>query len=193
MPTGGSGYNLKPLLQVQACRFATPRTECVALQTKKPSVLTRSVVRFPPVAARPSACATTTACVCLQVVRCAGVTIRMNVVLEDRPTTCKLIVGSTQLGMFKRTVTRCGREPLGKVQQKQGRENLFLRVGAGRSSLPSQWLVWCLTGWGTGRARVSCCMFARRQQFRGGVKVCQQPPPSGSCLRLALTKGGRHR
>jgi hypothetical protein len=43
---------------------------------------------------------------CDEVVRCAGITIRMNVQLEERPRTCKLIIGSTEVGMFKRTVSR---------------------------------------------------------------------------------------
>lgn len=37
---------------------------------------------------------------------CAGITIRMNVLVEDRPTTCKLIFGRLKLGVHKRTVMR---------------------------------------------------------------------------------------
>lgn len=36
----------------------------------------------------------------------AGITIRMNVELADRPTTCKLILGRIKLGVHKRTVMR---------------------------------------------------------------------------------------
>jgi hypothetical protein len=35
-----------------------------------------------------------------------GITIKMNVVVSDRPTTCMLIIGNTQVGQFKRTVMR---------------------------------------------------------------------------------------
>jgi hypothetical protein len=43
---------------------------------------------------------------CDEVVRCAGITVQMSVQLEERPTTCRLIIGSTEVGMFKRTVSR---------------------------------------------------------------------------------------
>jgi len=43
---------------------------------------------------------------CDEVVDCAGITIRMNVLEVNRPTTCKLIKGERKLGVFKRTVVR---------------------------------------------------------------------------------------
>jgi hypothetical protein len=43
---------------------------------------------------------------CSYVSVAVGITIRMNVVVEDRPTTCKLIFGRIKLGVHKRTVMR---------------------------------------------------------------------------------------
>jgi len=43
---------------------------------------------------------------CDEMVDCAGITIRMNVLEVNRPTTCKLIKGERKLGVFKRTVVR---------------------------------------------------------------------------------------
>lgn len=43
---------------------------------------------------------------CDNEVWCAGITIKMNVELKDRPTTCMLIKGAIKLGVFKRTVVR---------------------------------------------------------------------------------------
>jgi hypothetical protein len=42
----------------------------------------------------------------LLLVAAAGITIRMNVEVADRPTTCKLIFGRIKLGVHKRTVMR---------------------------------------------------------------------------------------
>lgn len=43
---------------------------------------------------------------CDEMVDCAGITIKMNVLEQNRPTTCKLIKGERKLGVFKRTVIR---------------------------------------------------------------------------------------
>lgn len=45
-------------------------------------------------------------CLVLLQVQCFGIRILMNVVVADRPTTCKLLYGNTNVGQFKRTVMR---------------------------------------------------------------------------------------
>jgi hypothetical protein len=39
-------------------------------------------------------------------VQCYGIRILMNVLVEDRPTTCNLLYGNVRVGHFKRTVMR---------------------------------------------------------------------------------------